>query len=200
MAVLRALRSRGRHDGPRISARRRGAARGPWAWRFRYRDGHCRKSRCARAVPHGGQVYRCRCHHRIEPAVWDDVQDDSGAQGVHGLRGALRRPARCEAGGGEGCGAREGVSETLWVDSSETKAPAALSVVAGLVPATSITLALCFNVRIGVGSIDWFRSPLPPNRTCGSPASGSPVGGLTREGTDGPRTWRLVQAQRLPLG
>jgi hypothetical protein len=23
--------------------------------------------------------------------------------------------------------------------------------------------------RIGVGSIDWFRCPLPPNRTCGSP-------------------------------
>src|SRR6266849_483169 len=73
-------------------------------------------------------------------------------------------------------------------------------VVAGLVPATPVILALCLHVRIGVGSIDWFRSPLPPNRTCGSPASGSPVGGLTREGTDGPRTWRLVQAQRLPLG
>jgi hypothetical protein len=28
--------------------------------------------------------------------------------------------------------------------------------------------------------------PRPPNRTCGSPASGSPVGGLTHEGTDGP--------------
>jgi hypothetical protein len=28
--------------------------------------------------------------------------------------------------------------------------------------------------------------PLPPNRTCGSPASGSPVGGFTHEGTDGP--------------
>ena len=28
--------------------------------------------------------------------------------------------------------------------------------------------------------------PLPPNRTCRSPASGSPVGGLTHEGTDGP--------------
>ena len=39
------------------------------------------------------------------------------------------------------------MSETLWVDSSETKVLAALSVVAGLVPATSIILALCFNVR-----------------------------------------------------
>src|SRR5208337_4366693 len=29
--------------------------------------------------------------------------------------------------------------------------------------------------------------PLPPNRTGGSPASGSPVGGLTRKGTDEPR-------------
>jgi hypothetical protein len=36
---------------------------------------------------------------------------------------------------------------------------------------------------IGVGSADWFRCPLPPNRTGGSPASGSPVGGLTFERT-----------------
>src|SRR6266404_7571816 len=32
---------------------------------------------------------------------------------------------------------------------------------------------------IGVGRDDWFRLPLPPNRTGGSPASGSPVGGFT---------------------
>ncbi len=32
---------------------------------------------------------------------------------------------------------------------------------------------------IGVGRADWFRLPLPPNRTCGSPASGSPVDGVT---------------------
>ena len=30
------------------------------------------------------------------------------------------------------------------------------------------------------------RLPLPPNRTCRSPASGSPVSGLTHKGTDGP--------------
>jgi len=29
------------------------------------------------------------------------------------------------------------------------------------------------------------RPPLPPNRTCGSPASGSPVGGFTSERVDG---------------
>src|ERR1700712_3257701 len=29
------------------------------------------------------------------------------------------------------------------------------------------------------------RPPLPPNRTCGSPASGSPVGGFTSERIDG---------------
>ena len=29
------------------------------------------------------------------------------------------------------------------------------------------------------------RSPLPPNRTCGSPASGSPVGSFTSERIDG---------------
>src|SRR5215471_9201253 len=34
-----------------------------------------------------------------------------------------------------------------------------LRVVAGLVPATSIALAPCLEVRIGVGSIDWLRSP-----------------------------------------
>lgn len=32
---------------------------------------------------------------------------------------------------------------------------------------------------IGVGRADWFRLPLPPNRTGGFPASGSPVGGFT---------------------
>jgi len=32
---------------------------------------------------------------------------------------------------------------------------------------------------IGVGTIHWFASPLPPNRTGGFPASGSPVGGFT---------------------
>jgi len=31
--------------------------------------------------------------------------------------------------------------------------------------------------EIGVGKADWFRPPLPPNRTGGSPASGSPVNG-----------------------
>src|SRR5258708_9280536 len=39
---------------------------------------------------------------------------------------------------------------------------------------------------IGVGSIDWFRCPLPPNRTCEFPAYGSPVGGFTCERTDRP--------------
>jgi hypothetical protein len=34
--------------------------------------------------------------------------------------------------------------------------------------------------RIGVGRTDWYRSPLPPNRTGGSPASGSPVDGYPR--------------------
>src|SRR6266700_1488345 len=40
---------------------------------------------------------------------------------------------------------------------------------------------------IGVGRAHWFELPLPPNRTCGFPASGSPVGGLTCERTDEPR-------------
>ena len=31
---------------------------------------------------------------------------------------------------------------------------------------------------IGVGKVDCFRPPLPPNRTGGSPASGSPVGSV----------------------
>ena len=35
------------------------------------------------------------------------------------------------------------------------------------------------GVRIGVGKVHWFEPPLPPNRTGGSPASGSPVGGIT---------------------
>ena len=32
---------------------------------------------------------------------------------------------------------------------------------------------------IGVGRADWVRSPLPPNRACGSPASGSLFDGVT---------------------
>ena len=44
------------------------------------------------------------------------------------------------------------------------------------------------EVVIGVGRRG-YPSPLPPNRTGGSPASGSPVGGLTHKGTDNPRTW-----------
>ena len=45
---------------------------------------------------------------------------------------------------------------------------------------------------IGVGKAHWFEPPLPPNRTCGSPASGSPVSGV-HVGTDrsarGLRPW-----------
>jgi len=46
------------------------------------------------------------------------------------------------------------------------------------------------HAPIGVGTIHWFVSLLPPNRTCGSLASGSPVGGFTSMRTgaifDGP--------------
>src|SRR5262249_39700832 len=48
---------------------------------------------------------------------------------------------------------------------------------------------------IGVGRIDWVRSPLPPNRTCGSPASGSPVGGSPRQGL----TCRSEAMVRIPI-
>ncbi|MGO9019362.1 MAG: hypothetical protein ACLQVJ_13540, partial [Syntrophobacteraceae bacterium] len=36
---------------------------------------------------------------------------------------------------------------------------------------------------IGVGTTHWIASPLPPNRTGGSPASGSPVDGFTSSRT-----------------
>jgi hypothetical protein len=44
------------------------------------------------------------------------------------------------------------------------------------------------------------RAPLPPNRTGGSPASGSPVGGFTSARTDGSgrRLWRRRAAQAQP--
>ena len=35
---------------------------------------------------------------------------------------------------------------------------------------------------IGVETAHWFALPLPPNRTCGSPASGSPVSKLLFHG------------------
>ena len=46
-------------------------------------------------------------------------------------------------------------------------------------------------MRIGVGRTDWVRSLLPPNRTCGFPASGSPVDGFTSERIDRPWHGRL---------
>ena len=42
------------------------------------------------------------------------------------------------------------------------------------------------QAHIGVGRTHWVASLPPPNRTCGSPASGSPVGGLTSMRIDGP--------------
>ena len=39
-----------------------------------------------------------------------------------------------------------------------------------------------FASRIGVGTTHWIAPPLPPNRTCGSPASGSPVSTLLLSG------------------
>ena len=42
------------------------------------------------------------------------------------------------------------------------------------------------QAHIGVGRTDWTRFPLPPNRTGGFPASGSPVDGFTPEGVDTP--------------
>ncbi len=39
---------------------------------------------------------------------------------------------------------------------------------------------------IGVGTAHWFGPPLPPNRTGGFPASGSPVDGFTSERIDRP--------------
>ena len=42
------------------------------------------------------------------------------------------------------------------------------------------------DVVIGVGRTDWIRFPLPPNRTGGFPASGSPVDGFTLEWVDLP--------------
>jgi hypothetical protein len=43
---------------------------------------------------------------------------------------------------------------------------------------------------IGVGKADWFRPPLPPNRTGGFPASGSPVSGFTSMRIDESRSRR----------
>ena len=43
------------------------------------------------------------------------------------------------------------------------------------------------RVSIGVGKAHWLEPPLPPNRTGGSPASGSPVDGLTSKRVDGPK-------------
>ena len=38
---------------------------------------------------------------------------------------------------------------------------------------------------IGVGTAHWIAPPHPPNRTCGSPAYGSPVGGSPSSGLTG---------------
>jgi len=44
---------------------------------------------------------------------------------------------------------------------------------------------------IGVGRADWIQLPLPPNRTCGSPASGSPVNGSPTMRIDEPAHGQL---------
>jgi len=49
---------------------------------------------------------------------------------------------------------------------------------AGLDPASSLSF------YIGVGTSHWIVTPLPPNRTGGSPASGSPVGGSPTRGPE----------------
>jgi hypothetical protein len=45
---------------------------------------------------------------------------------------------------------------------------------------------------IGVGKADWFRPPLPPNRTGGFLASGSPVNGVTSWRIDEPKTRKVT--------
>src|SRR5437867_11245483 len=52
-------------------------------------------------------------------------------------------------------------------------------------------------VLIGVGRNDWFHSPLPPNRTGGSPASGSPVDGSPRGGLDETTMGRVQAVQPM---
>ena len=47
-----------------------------------------------------------------------------------------------------------------------------------------------FRAFIGVGRTGWSRSLLPPNRTGGFPASGSPVGGFTSKRIDGSESER----------
>jgi len=46
---------------------------------------------------------------------------------------------------------------------------------------------------IGVGKSDWFRTPLPPNRTCRSPAFGSPVDRSPSSGLTDRRMGRVAQ-------
>src|SRR2546428_7008162 len=58
-----------------------------------------------------------------------------------------------------------------------------------LVAAATVELA---DQTIGVGRTDWFRLPLPPNRTGGFPPSRSPVGGFTSE-----RIYRPAHGQML---
>ena len=55
-------------------------------------------------------------------------------------------------------------------------------------------------LRIGVGKTHWIGSPLPPNRTGGSPAYGSPVGGLTSKRIDGASMGRGQVQQPLLEG
>jgi hypothetical protein len=50
---------------------------------------------------------------------------------------------------------------------------------------------------IGVGRTDGLRFPLPPNRTGGFPASGSPVGGVTSERSDDDPADAQEKAERI---
>src|ERR1700740_1912029 len=56
-----------------------------------------------------------------------------------------------------------------------------------------------WHTMIGVGRTDWVRSPLPPNRTGGSPASGSPVDGSPARGLANLRIG-VLQAKKPMVG
>ena len=57
------------------------------------------------------------------------------------------------------------------------------------------------QAHIGVGRTDWFQPLPPPNRTGGSPASGSPVGGSPRQGLTVARVGRfqIKQPKRVKV-
>src|SRR6187431_2188995 len=88
VAVLRAERDRAGDDRPCIPAQGKPARLRAWLARFRHRARHREQCGCEKPLSDGRAVHRRRRRDRFRPSLRHDVQDDSRAERISGLRRA----------------------------------------------------------------------------------------------------------------